>query len=262
MPDLIPFSFESRDIRAITDERGEPWFVAKDVLIALEYEPEGGISKYIKHVPDEWKGGTPISTPGGVQQMAILAEQGLYFFVARSDKPKALPFQKWLAGEVLPSIRKTGSYSLKQPTYAESLRLLADEVERRESAERALAEAAPKVAFHDQVTHDSETLLDLAQAFSLLKRRTGQTFTKPTFLAFLRRHGIACKPNRYANIGRDRFKPRNDYINTWFVSEVTPAGGVEWMLRPYAIAEIVRLIEKERAGSAMVAGYLAQPVGA
>lgn len=46
--------------------------------------------------------------------MLTLSEQGLYFFLGRSDKPKALPFQKWLAGEVLPAIRKTGKYE-KQP---------------------------------------------------------------------------------------------------------------------------------------------------
>ena len=40
--------------------------------------------------------------------MAMLSEQGVYFFLARSDKPKALPFQMWLAGDVLPTLRKTG----------------------------------------------------------------------------------------------------------------------------------------------------------
>lgn len=45
--------------------------------------------------------------------MLTLTEQGLYFFLGRSDKPAALPFQKWLAGEVLPSIRKTGGYQAK-----------------------------------------------------------------------------------------------------------------------------------------------------
>lgn len=51
------------------------------------------------------------SDPGGKQSMPALSESGLNFFVMRSDKPKALPFQEWLAGEVLPAIRKTGSYS-------------------------------------------------------------------------------------------------------------------------------------------------------
>jgi phage antirepressor YoqD-like protein len=141
-------------------------------------------------------------------------------------------------------------------SFADALQLAADQQRIIEQQHAQLEASLPKIAFHDQVTHGSETLIDWAQAFSLLQRRTGQSFTSRTFLDFLRRHGIACQPNLYANIGRDRFKPRKDYINTWFVSELSPKGGVEWMLRPYAISEIVRLIEKERNGAAMVAGYL------
>jgi hypothetical protein len=135
----------------------------------------------------------------------------------------------------------------RQPpiSYADSLRLLADEVERREQAERELQASRPKVAFHDQVVN-AETLLDFAQAFNLLHGRTGQSFTRRTFLAFLRRHGIACQPNPYNGIGAERFVPRTDYNGPWFVSELTPAGTVEWLIRPIAIAGIVALIEQDR----------------
>lgn len=109
---LTPFCFGENLVRVFADDNGDPWFVAKDVAKALEY-PETTISnmnKAIQHVPDEWKGRYPIPTPSGIQEMLTLSEQGLYFFLGRSDKPKALPFQKWLAGEVVPSIRKTGRY--------------------------------------------------------------------------------------------------------------------------------------------------------
>lgn len=110
MSNLIPFQFEAREIRVITHEDGSLSLVAKDVADSLEYTRFD--SNLLSHVPDEWKGTNPIRTPGGIQEMLTLTEQGLYFFLNRSDKPKALPFQKWLAGEVLPSIRKTGSYSI------------------------------------------------------------------------------------------------------------------------------------------------------
>lgn len=84
------------------------------------------IGRLFQNVPAEWKGRKRIpvpeewkmvrsvlTTPGGTQSMLTLTEQGLYFFLGRSDKPAALPFQKWLAGEVLPSIRKTGGYQAK-----------------------------------------------------------------------------------------------------------------------------------------------------
>lgn len=113
MNSLTPFSFDSREIRVLT-VNNEPWFVAKDVLSALEYAESSlaNILDRISHVPDEWKGRHPIVTLGGSQELWCLSEPGLYFFLNRSDKPKALPFQKWAAGEVFPAIRKTGSYAL------------------------------------------------------------------------------------------------------------------------------------------------------
>ena len=126
-----------------------------------------------------------------------------------------------------------------------ALRAWADEVERRTLVERELEASRPKIAFHDQVV-SAETLIDFPQAFSLLKGRTGQNFTRKTFLEFMRRHGIACQPNRHSNIGRDRFVPRQSYVGTWFVSEISPIGAVEWLLRPMALAGIVALIEQDR----------------
>ena len=67
----------------------------------------------IQSVPEIWKGTKRICTPGGEQEMLCLTEQGVYFFLGRSDKKKALPYQMWIAGDVVPSIRKTGSYSIK-----------------------------------------------------------------------------------------------------------------------------------------------------
>lgn len=124
MPELTPFSFENHNIRVVTDDNGEPLFVAKDVAEALGYNTSN-ISDRINHVPAEWRGSVPIATLGGTQQLLALTEQGLYFFLGRSDKPKALPFQKWLAGDVVPTIRKTGSYALPnaQPSI-ESLKLV------------------------------------------------------------------------------------------------------------------------------------------
>jgi len=111
----MPFLFEDRnEVRTIRDELGNIWFVAKDIILALDYSKFD--SNLISKIPDEWKDTKPIRTLGGDQNMAIISEQGLYFFIGRSDKPKALPFQKWIAGEVLPSIRKTGNYSIQPKT--------------------------------------------------------------------------------------------------------------------------------------------------
>lgn len=116
MNEIMPFMFGENVVRVITDESGEPWFVAKDVAKALGYR-WNGVSR-IAHVPEEWRRVTSVVTlRGDAQNMQLLSEHGLYFFVARSDKPAALPFQKWLAGEVLPALRKTGRYEVsgRQP---------------------------------------------------------------------------------------------------------------------------------------------------
>ena len=116
----IPFAFDSALLRVIVDESGDPWFVAKDVALALGYQWNG--FKNVQHVPEEWRRVESVSTlRRGEQESWFLSEQGLYFFLGRSDKPGALPFQKWLAGEVLPSIRKTGGYTLPASGAREAL---------------------------------------------------------------------------------------------------------------------------------------------
>ena len=107
MSSLIPFSFESHEIRFIP-ENDSFSVVAKDVADALGYRRFD--SNLLLSIPEEWKGTKPIRTLGGIQEMLTLSEPGLYFFIGRSDKPKALPFQKWVYGEVIPAIRKTGRY--------------------------------------------------------------------------------------------------------------------------------------------------------
>ena len=105
------FSYNGCTTRTIQDDSGI-WFVAKDIVEALEYaywQPN-----IIAHVPEIWKGIKRINTLGGEQEMLCLTEQGVYFFLGRSDKPKALPYQMWIAGDVVPQIRKTGSYSLNK----------------------------------------------------------------------------------------------------------------------------------------------------
>ena len=115
MSDLKSFFFRGDEVRVVLDENGEPLFVGKDIARSLGYAEMSNATRLFQAVPEEWKGVQPIHTLGGEQNMLVLTEQGLYFFLCRSDKPTARPFQKWLAGEVLPCIRRTGSYSLPTP---------------------------------------------------------------------------------------------------------------------------------------------------
>lgn len=106
MNELQVFNYHSNEVRTVTKD-GEPWFVLKDVCRVL------GISKYrdvtARLDPDE-RGSVRVDTLGGKQEMTIINESGLYMVILRSDKPEAKPFRKWVTSEVLPAIRRTGTY--------------------------------------------------------------------------------------------------------------------------------------------------------
>jgi len=86
MNDLQVFNYKNANIRTVQKD-GETWFVAKDIAEALGYTWQANL---VSHIPEEWKGSNPINTPGGLQNLLCLSEQGLYFFLGRSDKPEAL----------------------------------------------------------------------------------------------------------------------------------------------------------------------------
>lgn len=87
---------------------GEPWFVGKDIATALGYaSPRDAVWK---HVPAAHKGESRFATPSGDQEMTVIDEPGMYRLIMRSKTPLAEPFQEWVTADVLPTIRKTGSY--------------------------------------------------------------------------------------------------------------------------------------------------------
>ncbi|MFM6278459.1 MAG: Bro-N domain-containing protein, partial [Dolichospermum sp.] len=104
MSNISVFEFESQSIRFVD---GKP--VANDVAKVLGYaDPTNTVRK---KVDTEYKGVAKMATPGGIQSVTVLEEAGIYQLVFGSKLPSAKIFQKWVFEEVLPSIRKTGSYS-------------------------------------------------------------------------------------------------------------------------------------------------------
>ena len=115
MSNIQLHSNENFSVRTTQDENGQVWFVGKDIAQALEYSEESNPARLFASVPKCWKGVKRIHTvERGIQDMICLTEQGVYFFLGRSDKPKALPYQMWIAGEVVPSIMHTGSYTIRE----------------------------------------------------------------------------------------------------------------------------------------------------
>ncbi len=99
-------------VRTVTRD-GEPWFVAADVCRALEL---GNNRQALKRLDDDEKGVISTDTLGGEQKMNIVNEPGLYSLVLGSRKPEARAFKRWITHDVIPAIRKTGSYSVKPDT--------------------------------------------------------------------------------------------------------------------------------------------------
>ena len=96
------------EVRTLTNEQGETFFVGKDVAQALGYS---NTRKALQdHVDDEDKGVTKRDTLGGIQQMVVINESGLYSLVLSSKLPQAKEFKRWITSEVLPQIRQTGGY--------------------------------------------------------------------------------------------------------------------------------------------------------
>ncbi len=113
--EIIPFLFnDTSEIRTLKDEHENIWFVAKDVLTILQDNNNPNIGEATKDLDSDEMGSFKIMTFGGVQEMTFISESGLYSLIIRSRKPIAKPFQKWVTREVLPSIRKTGNYSISQ----------------------------------------------------------------------------------------------------------------------------------------------------
>lgn len=116
MSNLINFNFENSPIRVV-EKQGEPWFVANDICGVLGLtNPRQALTA----LDDDEKGVILTDTLGGEQKINIINESGLYILILRSRKATQQgtvqhKFRKWVTSEVLPSIRKTGSYSLPTP---------------------------------------------------------------------------------------------------------------------------------------------------
>ena len=109
MNELQVFDYNSNKVRTV-EQDGEPWFVLKDVCQVLGMDT-AQLKKVANRLDADEKGRTQITTPGGEQDTWIINESGLYSVILRSDKPEAKPFRKWVTSEVLPSIRRHGSYA-------------------------------------------------------------------------------------------------------------------------------------------------------
>lgn len=183
------------NVRAVEID-GEPWFVGKDVAVALGYlKPREALAT---NVDDEDKimGASRVApipdSLGRVQYPTMINESGLYSLTFGSKLPTAREFKRWVTHEVIPSIRKTGSYSMDIPQdYPSALRALADECEKNQRLENKIALDAPKVRFAECVA-DSPELAYVSQLAKVLKQN-GINIGRNRVFEWLRERGYIVK---------------------------------------------------------------------
>ena len=164
--------FSNSEVRFVDHPEGKYEFgiVADDLAVVLEASSGKDIARY---VDDDWKGALSQHTPGGTQSMIVIWEPGIYQLLAKSRKPQAKPFQKWLFEEVLPNIRKTGQYQ-SQPSHTESI---SSQLPQRDAI--AYIEAAKKVETINNLTLQQLLRDELVDELSV-KRGQKQLAGAPT----------------------------------------------------------------------------------
>lgn len=184
MSALVSFAFSDSLSVRVQNFNGVPWFVAKDIASCLDYTSSvlSNVSALFKSVPDKWKQIKSFETKGGIQNLLAVTEQGLYRFLMRSDKPKAVPFQDWLSDKVLPAIRKQGAYISDKLTYEEALKI----VEEKHANETQTISNEQQYELSSRVMRKTHALFG-NKNYSFVYRALKRRFRIPRYTCLLQR---------------------------------------------------------------------------
>lgn len=184
------------------NDSGEPMFCLTDLCLVLDLAP----SKVAQRLEEDVLSKYPLLTAGGIQRVNFVNEDGLYDVILDSRKPEAKKFRKWITSEILPSIRKTGSYSVqpKLPSYAEALRQLADKVEENERLQIENKDMKPKADYFDTLVERGSNLnlRDTAKMIGVSER---------FFIEYLLLNGYLYRD------AKRKLKPIAKYVGRYFI---------------------------------------------
>lgn len=200
------FDFKGAALRTLTDENGEPWFVAKDVCDILGID-----TNHLGESLDADEMNTLRITEGntrGNPNKTIISEPGLYKLIMRSRKPEAKEFQRWVTHEVLPQIRKTGGY-IPTTDADDDMTILAKAVmigqRTMEAQKQRIAEQSeqikvlePKARFADAVAASDGTCL-IGELAKML-RQNGLDIGQNRMFEILRQDGYLGKTGSNRNV--------------------------------------------------------------
>jgi len=167
MSNLSIFEYDHKLMRTVVVD-GNLWFVAKDVCDMLDIANTGNA---LARLADSMKGIHTVDTLGGPQEMSVVNEAGVYKIAFTSRKPEAEAFTDFVAGTILPTIRKTGQYQIRPMTPAELIaaqaRLLVDQERRINAVEEYQRETAARV---ERIAEATEPILDTNARDQLAKK--------------------------------------------------------------------------------------------
>lgn len=197
--EIRKFDFRGAALRTLTDESGEPWFVAKDVCDVLGYT---NASKAISdHVDSEDKLNNESLSSLGQRGGWLVNESGLYSLVLSSKLPTAKEFQRWVTHEVLPQIRRTGGYipttdadddmTILAKAVMIGQRTMEEQKQRIAEQQTRIVELEPKARFADAVAASDDTCL-VGELAKILKGN-GVDIGQKRLFAWLREHGWLIK---------------------------------------------------------------------
>lgn len=192
-------SEEFGDVRTVTIN-GEPWFVGKDVADILGYQ--NGSRDINRHVHEEDRQNYQNGTFDSPRGMTIINESGLYALIFGSKLESAVRFKHWVTSEVLPAIRKTGSY--QAPQGKELLALAVLEAQKTiDEQSKAIERMKPKEIFADAVSASTSSILigDLAK----LLRQNGVDTGQKRLFEQLRNEGYLMKTGSSRNMPTQRY---------------------------------------------------------
>jgi anti-repressor protein len=204
--EIRKFDFRGAALRTLTDEAGEPWFVAKDVCAILEISNP---SDALKRLDDDERSRFNLGRQG---ETNIVNEAGLYVLVLGSRKPEAHEFKRWVTHEVLPQIRKTGGY-IPTTDADDDMTILAKavmigqrtmEAQKQRIAEQQtrIVELEPKARFADAVAASDGTCLvgELAK----MLRQNGMDIGQNRLFRLLQTDGYLGKSGSNRNVPTQR----------------------------------------------------------
>ena len=160
MVKLEIFEYNDVEIRTQVDANGNPWFCAKDVCTILELKD---VSKACKSLDEEDKGTLRSRTLGGEQELLFVSESGLYELMTKSKKAPAKEFKKWVFSVVLPTLRRTGTYSIKPVEPMSQVEILHQSTVILLEQEKQLKLVANQVELHETKLEIIESRLNLVE---------------------------------------------------------------------------------------------------